>query len=103
MRGSTVERVDFGYGILGHVEKGGTFEIRREQVSATRWKTNLVEVHIQGKILLLKNVTKDQRESRSDFRPVPHDISLTAAKNLLDHTVSLPTEATLVRVNASPR
>jgi hypothetical protein len=103
MRGSTVERVDFGYGILGHVEKGGTFEIRREQVSATRWKTDLVEVHIQGKVLLLKNVTKDQRESRSDFRPVPHDISLTAAKNLLDHAVSFPTEATLVRVNASPR
>jgi hypothetical protein len=86
MDGRVMERVDFGYGILGHVEKDGTFEIHRQQVSDTHWKTDLVEVHIQGKVLLFKNVTKDQRESRSDFRPVPHDISLTAAKDLLDQS-----------------
>ena len=28
MDGRLIERVDFGYGILGHVGKGGTFEIR---------------------------------------------------------------------------
>lgn len=84
MKGTGTERVEFGYGILGHVEKGGTFEIGREQVSETHWKTNLVEVHVEGKILLFKNVTHDQRESRSDFHAVPHDISLAAAKQLLD-------------------
>src|ERR1700733_3595725 len=84
MDGGLMERGDFGYGILGHVEKDGTFEIRREQVSETHWKTDLVEVHIQGKVLLFKNVNKDQRESRSDFRPVPQDISLAEAKVLLD-------------------
>jgi hypothetical protein len=98
MDGQIEERVDFGYGILGHVEKGGTFEIHREQVSDTHWKTNLVEVHIQGKVLLVKNVTKDQRESRSDFRPVPHDITLTAARELLDQAGNEKTVAHLVRV-----
>jgi hypothetical protein len=93
MRGRLVERVDFGYGILGHVEKGGTFEIGREQVSADHWKTNLVEVHVEGKVLLFKNVTKDQRESRSDFRPVPHDISLESAKELLDEAAGNGMEA----------
>jgi hypothetical protein len=95
MNGRLMERVDFGYGILGHVEKGGTFEIRREQVSEAHWKTNLVEVHIQGKVLLFKNVTKDQRESRSDFRPVPQDISLAEAKALLDQAVGTREEALL--------
>ena len=95
MDGRLMERVDFGYGILGHVEKGGTFEIRREQVSETHWKTDLVEVHIQGKLLLFKNVTKDQRESRSDFRPVPQDISLAEAKVLLDQTANTREEALL--------
>jgi len=93
--GQLIERVDFGYGLLGHVEKGGTFEIRREQVSETHWKTNLVEVHIQGKVLLFKNVTKDQRESRSDFRPVPQDISLAEAKVLLDQAANTRQEALL--------
>jgi hypothetical protein len=93
MDGQLIQRVDFGFGILGHVEKGGTFEIRREQVSATHWKTNLVEVHIQGKVLLFKNVTKDQREERSDFHPVPHDITMATAKQLLDQAVYSHDEA----------
>jgi hypothetical protein len=59
MKGQMLERVDFGYGFLGYVDKGGTFEIRREQVSDTHWKTSLVEVHIQGRVLLFHNVTKD--------------------------------------------
>jgi len=96
MSGRLAERVDFGYGILGYVEKGGTFEIQREQVSATRWKTSLVEVHIQGKVLLFRNVTKDQREARTDFRPVPHDISLTSAKELLHQAAGARTETRLV-------
>ena len=95
MDGRLKERVDFGYGILGHVEKGGTFEIRREQVSEAHWKTNLVEVHIQGKVLLFKNVTKDQRELRSDFRAVPQDISLAEAKALLDQAGGTREEALL--------
>jgi hypothetical protein len=95
MQGSMLDRVDFGYGLLGYIEKGGTFEIKREQVSETRWKTSLVEIHIQGKALLFHNVTKDQREARTDFRPVPHDISLTAAKELLDEAASGRTEARL--------
>jgi hypothetical protein len=86
MKGQLMDRVDFGYGLLGYVEKGGTFEIQREQVSATRWKASLIEVHVQGRVLLFHNVSKDQREVRTNFHPVPHDISLTSAKELLDRT-----------------
>jgi hypothetical protein len=95
MDGRLIKRIDFGYSILGHVEKGGTFEIRREQVSETHWKTNLIEVHIQGRVLLFKNVTKDQLESRSDFRPVPQNISLAEAKALLDQAAGTREEALL--------
>jgi hypothetical protein len=95
MNGRLLDRVDFGYSILGHVEKGGTFEIRREQVSEVDWKTSLVDVHILGKVLLFKNVAKDQRESRSDFRPVPHDISVAEAKELLDKASNAPMVARL--------
>lgn len=83
MRGVTGERVDFGYGILGHVEKGGSFEIHRQQVSASHWKTDLVDVHIQGKVLMLKTVSKNQRELRSDFRPVPGGTTLAEARDML--------------------
>jgi hypothetical protein len=95
MKGQMLYRVDFGYGFLGYIEKGGTFEIRRQQVSGTRWKTNLVEVHIQGRVLLFHSVTKDQHEERTDFRPVPHNITLVAAKELLDEAAGQRTEARL--------
>jgi hypothetical protein len=97
MDGRLIERVDFGYGILGHVEKDGTFEIHRVQVSPEHWKTSLVAVHIQGKVLLFKNVSKEQRETRTDFRPVPRDISLEQAKEMLDRqsSAALPVEARL--------
>jgi len=93
MKGKMLERVDFGYGLLGYVDKGGTFEVRRERVSDTRWKTSFVEVHIQGRVFLLHTVGKDQREERTNFQPVPHDISLAAAKELLDHAAAAPSVA----------
>ena len=90
-----MDRVDFGYGLLGYVEKGGTFAIQREQVSATRWKASLIEVHVQGRVLLFRNVGKDQLEVRTDFRPVPHDISLTSAKERLDQAAGSKMEVRL--------
>jgi hypothetical protein len=98
MDGTLIERVDFGYGLLGHVEKNGTFEIRRTQVSDEHWKTSLVEVHIEGKVLLFKSISKDQREARTDFKPVARDISLEAAKEKLDHDAAAGDVAQLVRV-----
>jgi hypothetical protein len=95
MKGTMLYRVDFGYGLLGYIDKGGIFEVQREQVSETRWKTSLVDVHIQGRVFLLHTVAKEQREERSNFRPVPHDISLAAAKQRLDQAASAPAMAEL--------
>jgi hypothetical protein len=96
MRGSLAERLDFGYGFLGHVEKGGAFEIHRRQVSPEHWKTDLVDVHVQGKILMLRTVAKDQHEARSDFRPVPSGTTLAEARNMLNEAVDRGTEAHMV-------
>ncbi|HTY84123.1 MAG TPA: hypothetical protein VMB19_07880, partial [Silvibacterium sp.] len=74
-----------------------TFEVRREQVSETRWKTNLVDVHLQGRVFLLHTVAKDQREERTNFKPVPHDISLAAAKQLLDQAADEKAVAEVAR------
>lgn len=88
VRGTVAERIDFGFGVLGHVEKGGTFVVHRRQVSDGAWKTDMVDVHVAGKLLLLKTLSKDQRETRSDFRPVPGGITLAQAKEMLDAAAS---------------
>jgi hypothetical protein len=88
MRGTVVSRIDFGYGLLGYVDKGGQFAVHREQVSPGRWKTDLVDVHVAGHVILFKSVTKDHHEVRSDFQPVPTSISLEDAKRVLDQAAS---------------
>jgi hypothetical protein len=84
LQGSTLDRVDFGYGLLGHVAKGGTFELKRQQVSSTHWKTSLMNVHVAGRIILFKTISKEQYEVRSDFTPIPEQTSLQQARQILD-------------------
>lgn len=103
MHGTLIQRVDFGYGLLGHVEKGGTFTIHRRQVNAAHWKTDLVDVHIQGKVLMLKTVSKDQREARSDFRPVPGGTTLAEAKDMLNQAAAGSVQARLVPTAVEPK
>jgi hypothetical protein len=38
LSGSLQERVEFGYGLIGHVEQGGTMDIRRIRLAAGVWK-----------------------------------------------------------------
>jgi hypothetical protein len=88
MQGHLICRVDFGYGLLGYVEKGGEFQVHREQVSPTRWKTDLVDVHVAGRVIMFKSVSKDHHEARSQFQPVPTTISLDEVKRLLDQAAA---------------
>ncbi len=82
--GRLIGDVVFGFGLLGRVDKGGTFAIARQPVSATHWKTRLVDVHVSGRVILFKSISKEQHDVRSDFKPVPLDITLQQAVNLLE-------------------
>ena len=81
--GHLVENVDFGFGILGRLAKGGTFEVERTQVSPSHWKTDLVDINVSGRMLLFKTISKRQHETRSAFEPVSKDLDLKRAEELL--------------------
>ncbi|MDR3747078.1 MAG: hypothetical protein P4M04_02790 [Acidobacteriota bacterium] len=83
LSGHLVENVNFGFGILGRIAKGGTFEIERNQVSSSHWKTHLVDIHVNGRMLLFKTISKQQHETRSGFEPVSKDLDLRQAEELL--------------------
>jgi hypothetical protein len=81
-------QIDFGWGILGRIEKGGTFQIGREAVAPNRWKTNMLNVHVSGHIVFFKTIGKDQREVRSAYQPVPQDCSVADAVKILDASLT---------------
>jgi len=83
LSGKLINRVDFGYGLLGHIDKGGTVEIARVEVGSTQWKTRLIDIQMSGRLVFFKTVSKQQHETRSDFRQVPSDLSLSDANALL--------------------
>ena len=84
--GQLIHQVDFGLGLLGRIEKGGTFVIERTPVSSTHWKTSRVSVHVTGHIIVFKSISKQQDERRSDFHPLPEGTTLAQAEALLNQT-----------------
>jgi hypothetical protein len=83
-----LNEIDFGYGLLGRIEKGGRFQIVRQQVCATRWKTNILNVHISGRVVFFKSINRDQDVKRSDFKPMPSNTSVKDAVTLLNGTLT---------------
>lgn len=84
--GHLLNRVEFGFGLLGRIDTG-TVEFARVEVGPQQWKTALIIIHFSGRAVLFKTISKDQYERRSDFRLVPRDLSLSDAKVLLGSRV----------------
>lgn len=79
------ENLDFGYGILGRLYKGGWFSLQRTRVNATDWKTERLEVHMNGRAMLFKTIARETSEHRGGFLPVPAGMNLAQGVSLLNH------------------
>ncbi len=86
LEGRVDENIDFGFGILGRLYKGGWFRLDRVQVSATDWKTQRLEVHMNIRALLVKTFARETSEVRGGFIPVPAGLSLVQGLSLLNQS-----------------
>ena len=81
--GHLMNEVRFGGGLLGHLEKGGEFELKRAEIAPGDWETTEMNINMRGKALLFKNISVQQKELHSDFQRLPADTNLADAANLL--------------------
>jgi hypothetical protein len=81
--GRLINRVEFGFGLFGHIDNGGTIEIGRAEVGPSQWKTALINIQLSGRLVFFKTISKQEYETRSDFRAVCGDLSLLEASRLL--------------------
>ena len=89
LKGKLIRNVDFGFGLLGKLEKGGTFNVERKNISGSVWEITQTHVHIQGHALIFKSISEQQDEETSDYKPAPQSITLAEAANMLhDGTVA---------------
>jgi hypothetical protein len=82
IQGRLVDRVNFGYGLLGHIDEGSHFGVTRIPVTATDWKSSKIAVHVDGRILLLKSISRDQDATHSGAEPLLPNLSLAQAAAL---------------------
>lgn len=83
IHGVLTNEVKFGGGLLGHLEKGGEFTVRRTEVAPTRWEVTELAVNMRGRAVLIKSICVKQIELHTHFQAVPGDLSLSDAAGLL--------------------
>jgi hypothetical protein len=83
MDGRLMHDVKFGGGILGHLDQGGTFDVRQERVGADYWEITRLKVNMKGKALFFKTISVEEDESRSHFQQIPDTLTLAQAGDLL--------------------
>ena len=87
--GQLKEDVNFGFGILGHLNKGGHFEVKQAEVVPGHWDMTSMSVEMTGKALLFKSIGVQKRENRRDFHQVSDDLTLTQAADILNRHIVL--------------
>jgi len=103
--GRLQDNVDFGYGILGRLFKDGWFRLERTHVGSTDsgagdWKTQRLEVHMAGRAMFFKTISRETSEVRGGFEPVPAGLSLAQAAAIVRQSRTVPSAQTAALVTA---
>jgi hypothetical protein len=84
MDGSLFEDVTFGWGLLGRLNKGGTFSILQNRVGDNHWVYVSLDVKMIGHAVIFKSINVRQVERISDFRRVSDNLTISEAYQLLE-------------------
>jgi hypothetical protein len=87
LNGHLKEAVKFGFGVLGHLDRGSTFEIGQTEVIPGHWEMTALHVNMKGKALLFKTIGVQVTEDHSDFHRVADDLTLEEAADILGRQI----------------
>lgn len=86
--GRITSRVEFGWGLLGHLNKGGTFDVKQAEVAKDHWDITLLETNITGKALFFHTITVKEKMTEYDYHRVPDDLTLRQAADMFKESNS---------------
>jgi hypothetical protein len=81
--GTLFKEVGFGWGILGHLDRGGRFMVQQQEVGDNLWEISGMTLSFTGKILLVKNLSISSKEVFTGFKQVPSGLTFARALELL--------------------
>jgi hypothetical protein len=74
--------VEFGFGLLGKLDENGRIQIVRTQTGEGNWQASHINVHMTGRMLILKSISRSHDELRTEIRDIPSHLSLAQAAEL---------------------
>lgn len=83
LTGRLTQAVNFGWGIFGHLDAGGTFVVIRSQIGPGIWQITQTHVHISGHALFFKSIGDQEDEVTTDYKPVPDSIDMNKAAEMI--------------------
>jgi hypothetical protein len=81
--GLLTSEVRFVGGLLGHLDRGGTFVVKAGQVTPDHWDVVLMNLELNGRALFFKTIAVHQKEAYADYTRVPDRASLEQVAELL--------------------
>lgn len=67
LRGTLTDDVKFGFGVFGKIDRGGTFDVERRELSPGKWQITETHVHIGGHAMLFKTIGQQEDEVKTDW------------------------------------
>ena len=82
--GTLFEDVTFGWGLLGRLNKGGTFSVTQSRVGDDHWEIVSLDVRMSGRAVIFKSITVKQKQRFTNFRRVSDNLTISEAYQLLE-------------------
>lgn len=83
--GTLFEEVTFGWGILGHLNKGGHFRVQQADlgIGDGAWGITEMNLNMNGKFLMFKGLNIVSEEVLSDFHRLPEKLTFAQGVDIL--------------------
>lgn len=81
--GTLEKEVGFGWGILGHLDKGGRFVVQQGTMGTGVWQVTRMDLDLTGKILFFKKLVVKSTQTFSDFHEAPPNLTFAQGVELL--------------------
>lgn len=83
------QEVKFAGGLLGHLDKGGTFNVKQSEIAPGVWDVTCMNIQMNGKALFFKTIAVREKDIRSDYRRVSSQLTLAQAADLLNRQTNM--------------
>jgi hypothetical protein len=81
--GTLAKQVGFGWGMLGHLDRGGHFLVEQGEMANNHWEITRMDLAFTGRLLLFKGLNIKSNEIYDEFHQVPSDLSFAQGVELL--------------------